>query len=104
MEPKICRREVRAASGPVHHLTPSPTSHDSVKTQSSSVSCVGPVYLVIFCYWVGPVPYLELFGVGPVEKNTLYHIGQLRHDDIAPRVTGATNQPLVSRHQIPWSR
>ena len=30
MEPKICRREVRAASGPVHHLTPSPTSHDSV--------------------------------------------------------------------------
>ena len=36
------------------------------------MSCVGPVYLVIFCYWVGPVPYLELFGVGPVEKNTLY--------------------------------
>ena len=34
--------------------------------------CVGPVYLVIFCYWVGPVPYLELFGAGPVEKNTLY--------------------------------
>ena len=33
---------------------------------------MGPVYLVIFCYWVGPVPYLELFGVGPVEKNTLY--------------------------------
>ena len=30
------------------------------------------MYLVIFCYWVGPVPYLELFGVGPVEKNTLY--------------------------------
>ena len=30
------------------------------------------VYLVIFCYWVGPVPYLELFGAGPVEKNTLY--------------------------------
>ena len=27
---------------------------------------------VIFCYWVGPVPYLELFGAGPVEKNTLY--------------------------------
>ena len=43
-----------------------------LKTLSSSVSCVGPVYLVIFCYWVGPVPYLELFGVGPVEKNTLY--------------------------------
>ena len=37
------------------------------------MSCVGPVYLVIFCYWVGPVPYLELFGVGPVEKNTLYN-------------------------------
>ena len=36
------------------------------------MSCVGPVYLVIFCYWVGPVPYLELYGVGPVEKNTLY--------------------------------
>ena len=33
---------------------------------------MGPVYLVIFCYWVGPVPYLELFGAGPVEKNTLY--------------------------------
>ena len=31
------------------------------------------MYLVIFCYWVGPVPYLELFGVGPVEKNTLYY-------------------------------
>ena len=30
------------------------------------------MYLVIFCYWVGPVPYLELFGAGPVEKNTLY--------------------------------
>ena len=87
MEPKICRREVRAASGPVHHLTPSPTSRDSVtklsaeetgiffklrncllKTQSSSVSCVGPVYLVIFCCWVGPVPYLELFWAGPVKK------------------------------------
>ena len=35
---------------------------------------MGPVYLVIFCYWVGPVPYLELFGVGPVEKNTLYKV------------------------------
>ena len=37
------------------------------------------MYLVIFCYWVGPVPYLELFGAGPVEKNTLYNIrnGQL---------------------------
>ena len=31
------------------------------------------MYLVIFCYWVGPVPYLELFGAGPAEKNTLYH-------------------------------
>ena len=78
MEPKICRREVRAASGPVHHLTPSPTSRDSVtklsaeetgiffklrncllKTQSSSVSCVGPV------------PYLDLFWAGPVKKVTL---------------------------------
>ena len=35
---------------------------------------MGPVYLVIFCYWVGPVPYLELFGAGPVEKNTLYYL------------------------------
>ena len=42
-----------------------------LKTLSSSVYWMGPVYLVIFCYWVGPVPYLELFGVGPVEKNTL---------------------------------
>ena len=42
---------------------------------------MGPVYLVIFCYWVGPVPYLELFGAGPVEKNTLYMIKifQLMH-------------------------
>ena len=32
------------------------------------------MYLVIFCYWVGPVPYLELFGAGPVEKNTLYFL------------------------------
>ena len=30
MEPKICRREVRAGSRPVHHLTPLPTRHDSV--------------------------------------------------------------------------
>ena len=43
-----------------------------LKTQSSSVSCVGPVYLVIFCCWVGPVPYLELFWAGPVKKITLY--------------------------------
>ena len=35
-------------------------------------SWVGPVYLVIFSYWGGPVPYLELFGGGPVKKNTLY--------------------------------
>ena len=42
-----------------------------LKTLSSSVYWMGPVYLVIFCYWVGPVPYLELFGAGPVEKNTL---------------------------------
>ena len=41
---------------------------------------MGPVYLVIFCYWVGPVPYLELFGAGPVEKNTLYiHSSQEFH-------------------------
>ena len=45
-----------------------------LKTLSSSVYWMGPVYLVIFCYWVGPVPYLELFGAGPVEKNTLYDI------------------------------
>ena len=38
---------------------------------------MGPVYLVIFCYWVGPVPYLELFGAGPVEKNTLYILHSL---------------------------
>ena len=31
-----------------------------------------PVYLVIFCCWVGPVPYLELFWAGPVKKITLY--------------------------------
>ena len=31
-----------------------------------------PVNLVIFSYWGGPVPYLELFGVGPVKWNTLY--------------------------------
>ena len=35
---------------------------------------VGPVYLVIFCYWVGPVPYLELFWAGPVKKVTLYQL------------------------------
>ena len=34
------------------------------------------MYLVIFCYWVGPVPYLELFGAGPAEKNTLYQTGE----------------------------
>ena len=28
--------------------------------------------LVIFLYWVGPVPYLELFWAGPVKINTLY--------------------------------
>ena len=33
---------------------------------------VGPVYLVIFCCWAGPVPYLELFWAGPVKKITLY--------------------------------
>ena len=31
-----------------------------------------PVNLVIFLYWGGPVPYLELFWVGPVKENTLY--------------------------------
>ena len=35
------------------------------------VSWVGPVYLVIFSCWGGPVPYLELFWVGPVKKTTL---------------------------------
>ena len=35
-------------------------------------SWVGPVYFVIFSYWGGPVPYLELFGGGPVKWNTLY--------------------------------
>ena len=35
-------------------------------------SWVGPVYFVIFSYWGGPVPYLELFGGRPVKKNTLY--------------------------------
>ena len=35
-------------------------------------SWVGPVYFVIFSYWGGPVPYLELFGGGPVKRNTLY--------------------------------
>ena len=28
-----------------------------------------PVNLVIFSYWGGPVPYLELFGGGPVKKT-----------------------------------
>ena len=37
-------------------------------------SWVGPVYFVIFSYWGGPVPYLELFGGGPVKKNTLYKL------------------------------
>ena len=27
--------------------------------------------LVIFCCWVGPVSYLELFWVGPVKKDNL---------------------------------
>ena len=27
-----------------------------------------------FHYWVGPVPYLELFWAGPATKNTLYNI------------------------------
>ena len=40
------------------------------------------MYLVIFCYWVGPVPYLELFGVGPVEKNTLYNVETFFHMDL----------------------
>ena len=33
-----------------------------------------PMSLVIFLYWVGPVPYLELFRVGPVKKITLYNL------------------------------
>ena len=52
-----------------------------LKTLSSSVYWMGPVYLVIFCYWVGPVPYLELFGAGPVEKNTLYKYFALCNDN-----------------------
>ena len=43
-----------------------------LKTLLFSVSYVGPVYLVIFSCWGGPVPYLELFWVGPVKKTTLY--------------------------------
>ena len=35
-------------------------------------SWVGPVYLVICFLLGGPVPYLELFGGGPVKRNTLY--------------------------------
>ena len=35
---------------------------------------MGPVYLVIFSCWGGPIPYLELFWVGPVKKTTLYKI------------------------------
>ena len=31
------------------------------------------VNLVIFLYWVGPVPYLELFWAGPVKKIILYN-------------------------------
>ena len=30
---------------------------------------------LIFCCWVGPVPYLELFWAGPVKKVTLYISG-----------------------------
>ena len=40
------------------------------------VSWVGPVYLVIFSCWGGPVPYLELFWAGPVKKTTLYASSQ----------------------------
>ena len=55
------------------------------------------MYLVIFCYWVGPVSYLELFGVGPVEKTpctitldtekqkiAVYHIRQFLTFDRSP--------------------
>ena len=42
-------------------------------------SWVGPVYFVIFSYWGGPVPYLELFGGGPVKKNTLYILQDLNY-------------------------
>ena len=31
--------------------------------------CAEPVYLIIFHYWAGPVPYLELFWVKPVRKK-----------------------------------
>ena len=37
------------------------------------MSYVGPLYLVIFSCWGGPVPHLELFWVGPVKKTTLYY-------------------------------
>ena len=37
---------------------------------------------------MGPVPYLELFGVGPVEKNTLYNVNVLYHT------------PLISKNII----
>ena len=30
------------------------------------------MYLVFFCCWVGPVPYLEIFWAGPVKKVSLY--------------------------------
>ena len=54
------------------------------------------MYLVIFCYWVGPVPYLELFGAGPVEKNTLYVY--LKHDQSYLRVTPASGH--VGRRKV----
>ena len=31
-------------------------------------------FKLLFCCWVGPVPYLELFWAGPVKKVTLYII------------------------------
>ena len=48
-------------------------------------SWVGPVYFVIFSYWRGPVPYLDLFGGGPVKKNTLYIIQGVSFDWSSPK-------------------
>ena len=34
--------------------------------------------LVIFLYWVGPAPFLELFWAGPVKKVTVYNATMLK--------------------------
>ena len=70
MEPKICRREVRAASGPVHHLTPSPTSHDSVtkrlleEVQGSIWSMDSCPILTFDIIWKRVI----MFKIAPAEK------------------------------------